>query len=308
MLKGEKMTNEEMNSQANAMIKEYGEAPALDLSKVKNLNANKAKGNNVSGIEAKVESQTNKARKSKFCFTEEHEIEIPTKGYLYQDAEDEDIKKGIVRMRPMSLSDEEIIANQTYIKNGTVFAHLLNSCILNNFDANELVPYDVYYLIYALRQITYGEDYEFEITCPNCEKKYNYTMKIADVDFETLETKETIVKEIKLPVSKYKLTMRNSKLGDEFEIYRMSKDSDYGEAVLGHVARTISIIDNKGEEVEKEDYADFFDAIPGQDRAEITKAFKNIEGMKIPTITCECPKCGFENITAIPFNKNFFRY
>ena len=126
---------EEINLKEQEMIAQYGEAPALDLSKVKNISANKEKGNNVQAIETKVKEFSFKEKKNKFCFTEEHEIELPSKGYLYQDSDDEDIRNGIVRLRPMSLADEEIIANQSYVKNGTVFVHLLNSCMLNNFDA-----------------------------------------------------------------------------------------------------------------------------------------------------------------------------
>lgn len=304
MLKGEKMSQEEMNPQANAMIAEYGPAPALDLSKVANLEANKAKGNDVEVIQA----QSMKAKKSKFCFTEEHEIELPSKGYLYQDADDEDIKKGIVRLRPMSLADEEIIANQSYIKNGTVFIHLLNSCILNNFDARNFVSYDVYYLIYALRQITYGEDYDFEVTCPNCDKKYDFTMKLNEVEFEQMEGTESPRKKFKLPVSKFTVDMRCAKLGDEEEIYKAAKVSDYSDNILGYVARTYEILDNKGAVIGPKDYAEFFEAIPGKDRAEITKTFKNIDGLKVPSVTCVCPKCGYEHENTIPFNKEFFRY
>ena len=56
------------------------------------------------------------------------------------------------------------------------------------------------------------------------------------------------------------------------------------------------------------DFVDFFIALPGKDRAEISKAFKNIDNLKIPTMTFTCPKCGTENEFEIPFNKEFFRY
>lgn len=294
------MTEEEKNPQTNP----YPEAPGLDLSKVKNLEANQIAGNDVKFIKEKAL----KEKKSKFNFTEEHEIELPTKGYLYQDSTDEDIKRGIVRLRPMSLADEEIIANQSYIKNNTVFIHLLNSCILNDFDARELVSYDVFYLIYALRQITYGEDYEFEITCPECEKKYDFSLVLSEVEFQQLEGNETPEKSIKLPVSKYTVDMRCSRLKDGEEIYKLSKNTDASDNILNYVVRTNRILTNDGEEVDKKDYTEFFEAIPGKDRAEITKAFKNIEGLKIPKVSCVCPKCGYEHRVSIPFDSQFFRY
>lgn len=301
---------EEMNLKEQEMIAQYGEAPALDLSKVKNISANKEKGNNVQAIETKAKEFSFKEKKNKFCFTEEHEIEIPSKGYLYQDSDDEDIRKGIVRLHPMSLADEEIIANQSYIKNGTVFVHLLNSCMLNNFDARNFIPYDVFYLIYTLRQITYGEDYDFEVTCPECEKKFDFKMKISDATFNELNGTEEPVKKFKLPVSKFTVTMRCSTLGNEEEVYKLSKKQNYEEysdTILGYVIRTSEILDEKGNEIPKTDYADFFEAIPGKDRSEITKQFEDIDNLEIPTVPCACPKCGHEREITIPFSKNFFR-
>lgn len=301
---------EEINLKEQAMIAQYGEAPELDLSKIKNINANKSKGNNIQAIETKVKENTFKEKKNKFCFTEEHEVELPSRGYLYQESEDEDIKKGIVRLRPMSLADEEIIANQSYVKNGTVFVHLLNSCMLNNFDARNFIPYDVFYLIYTLRQITYGEDYDFEVTCPECEKKFDFKMKISDATFSEIESNVETTKKIKLPVSKFTLTMRCSLLGDEEEVYKFSKKNgyeDFSDNILGYIVRTSEILDEKGEEIPKKDYPYFFEALPGKDRSTITKSFEDIDNLEIPTVPCVCPKCGHEREITIPFSKNFFR-
>lgn len=305
------MTQEELeNQQLKSAEDTYGPAPKLDLSKVKNTEAAKAKDNISNDFAKTVETASKKARKSKFCFTEEHEIQIPTNGLLYQDSEDEDIKRGIVRLQPMSLADEEIIANQTYIKNGSVFRHLLNNCMLNNFDAKNFAPYDTYYLLYALRRITYGEDYKFEVQCPECGKKYTYELDISDVEFDELKPEDNAKPKctIKLPVSKFTIVINMVTTGTEEEVNRLSKTIDAGDAILNFVARTESITDNKGEPVNPNDFADFYEALPGKDRAEISKHFKVIDDLKIPTVDLICPKCGVEDEMQIPFNRDFFRY
>lgn len=304
------MTEEE-KAKMQMMEETYGKAPTLDLSKVKNLKA--AKKDVSQDLVNKIEVDTRKAKKNKFCFTEEHEIQIPTNGVLYQDAEDDDIKKGLVKLQPMSLADEEVLANQSYIKNGTVFTKLLKNCVLNNFDVRKLAPYDVYYLIYALRRITYGDDYEFDVTCPECGKKHKYTLDVSTVSFEELnkssELNSTVT--LTLPVSKYTVTIRYGQIGDEEEVYRLAKDpvnEDKGDIVLNYVARTIEILDDEKEPLLPKDYADFYQALPGRDRAEISKAFKYIDDLEIPSINTVCPKCGNEFKFQIPFNKEFFRY
>lgn len=302
MTENEKKVKEEME-------KEWGKAPEIDLSLVQNLNAAKQTGT-VSEKAAKNIQSSKKEKKAKFCFTEEHEIELPTKGYLYKDQENEDIKNGIVRLQPMSIDDEETISNQSYIKNGTVFTHLLNSCILNEgFDARNLCVYDVYYLIYALRQITYGEDYKFELKCPSCGKKYDFNLNVGELTFDELKSSETLTKKITLPVSKYTITIRAEVLGDEESAYKLSKRfEDFNDTILKYVSRTSEVLSNNGEAINPDDWPEFYKALPGRDRATITSSFKNIEDLRIPTITCTCPKCGEQEERTIPFNKEFFRY
>ena len=289
----------------------YGKAPELDLSKVKNLKA--VKGDINESLASKIETESKKAKKNKFCFTEEHEIQLPSNGVLYKDAEDAGIRGGLIRIQPMSLADEENLANQSYIKNGTVFTKLLSNCVLSNFNVKKLLPYDVYYLIYAIRRITYGDDYNFEITCPECGKKHEYTLDVSDLSFDELDKNSGIepVYTIKLPVSKYTVTIRYSQIGDEEEVYRLGKiaqNEDKGDLVLNYVARTIEVIDDDGEPLLPKDYPDFYEALPGRDRVEITKRFEQIDKLVIPTIKTICPKCGTEFEEQIPFNKEFFRY
>lgn len=303
------MTNQE-EEMKEKMEAQYGPAPKLDLSKIKNAAAVKKAEPESKPFIKKVDETVKKVSKSKFCFTEEHEIQLPTNGLLYQDCDDPDIKSGMIRLRPMSLSDEEIIANQSYIKNGTVFRRLLDNCITSNIDAKELVPYDTYYLLYALRRITYGEDYKFEVTCRNCGKKYEYSLNVSDLSFEELKPEDNAqpIVTLKLPVSKFTVTIKTVTLGTEEEVARLSRTSDAGDAVLGYVARTEQILDDNDDPISPSDYIEFYKALPGRDRAEITKAFEKIDELEIPTVIVTCPKCGEEEEMQVPFSKEFFRY
>ena len=301
------MTQEELKKQAEEV---YGEAPKIDLSKVRNAGA--VQKDLPKEAKKKINTAVNSAKKqqkAKFCFTEEHEVKIPTGGFLYQDAEDEDIRNGIVRIRPMTMADEETLSNQSYMKNGTTFSHLLNDCILNNFDAKNFNSYDVFFLLYTLREITYGENYKFTITCPECERKYEYEMDITKAEFKEFTEEDNIgTKKIELPVSKYTVTMRAGCLGDEEEVLRLKKKTDYNELTLRYTARALEVLDENGEPISPDDYAEFFHALPGKDRAVITDEFKVIDGAEIPNVTVTCPKCGHEEEVEIPMTLEFFRY
>lgn len=302
------MTEEELmnNSKVNAAIEQYGPAPKIDLSLVKNAKAAKVSNE----LKEKIKSPR-KEKKSKFCFMEEVQVRLPSNGIPYRAFEDEILSTGEITIRPMSLSDEEILGNKTYINNGTVFSKLLEGCIVDDVDVKKLIPYDVFFLLYYLRKITYGEDYKFETKCPECGKKYEKEINISEVEWEEIEDEKGAegVKTIKLPISKYTVTIEAPTLGNEESISKISKKfEDYGDVVLGYAVRTREILDNKGEPISPDDYADFYEALPGRDRSEISKAFEKIENLLIPTVTLTCPKCGTEEEGSIPFTKDFFRY
>ena len=298
------MTEEElMNSKVSMAEKQYGPAPGIDLSKIKNTKAAKIEK------EFKEKISTTKARKNKFCFMEDYQVKLPSNGIPYKDLDD-GLANGEITIRPMSLADEEILGNKTYSKNGTIFSKLLDSCIVNDVNVKKLIPYDVFYLLYYLRKITYGEDYKFEITCPECGKKYEKTIDISEVEWEEIEDKAVRgIKTIKLPVSKFTLTIEAPTLGNEEEVVKISKKfEDSSDTILNYVVRTREILDDNGEPVNPNDYADFFEALPGKDRAEITKAFEKIEDLTVPVVKMTCPKCSAEDEASIPFTKDFFRY
>ena len=298
------MTEEElMNSKVSMAEKQYGPAPGIDLSKIKNTKAAKIEK------EFKEKISTTKARKNKFCFMEDYQVKLPSNGIPYKDLDD-GLANGEITIRPMSLADEEILGNKTYSKNGTIFSKLLDSCIVNDVNVKKLIPYDVFYLLYYLRKITYGEDYKFEITCPECGKKYEKTIDISEVEWEEIEDKTVRgVKTVKLPVSKFTLTIEAPTLGNEEEVVKISKKfEDSSDTILNYVVRTRELLDDNGEPVNPDDYADFFEALPGKDRAEITKAFEKIEDLTVPVVKMTCPKCSAEDEASIPFTKDFFRY
>ena len=298
------MTEEElMNSKVSMAEKQYGPAPGIDLSKIKNTKAAKIEK------EFKEKISTTKARKNKFCSMEDYQVKLPSNGIPYKDLDD-GLANGELTIRPMSLADEEILGNKTYSKNGTIFSKLLDSCIVNDVNVKKLIPYDVFYLLYYLRKITYGEDYKFEITCPECGKKYEKTIDISEVEWEEIEDKAVRgIKTIKLPVSKFTLTIEAPTLGNEEEVVKISKKfEDSSDTILNYVVRTREILDDNGEPVNPDDYADFFEALPGKDRAEITKAFEKIEDLTVPVVKMTCPKCSAEDEASIPFTKDFFRY
>jgi hypothetical protein len=230
---------------------------------------------------------------------------LPSGGKFYQDAEDEDLRNGIIKLYPFSIADEEIITNKTYLKNGTMFRVLFDTCMASNYDAKKLLQFDALYIMYVLRQISYGDDYNFSVKCEQCEEEFDWSMNISDIEWAELPEDTVDEREIELPVSHYTVTMSLMRLGLEEQQEVIKKKYQCSEKVAILISNTTSIKDENGEELNPADWADFYAELPTKDRNVINKSF---EGTKQePKITINCPNCGSEITFNVPISEDFFR-
>ena len=61
-------------------------------------------------------------------------IELPSKGLLY--AEESELAKGPVEIKYMTAKEEDILTNQSYIKDGIVLDKLMKSLIVSKINYN----------------------------------------------------------------------------------------------------------------------------------------------------------------------------
>lgn len=86
-------------------------------------------------------------------------VELPSKGLLYP--EGNPLREGKVEMKYMTAKEEDILTNQSYIKQGTVLDKLIQSLIVTKIDYNDLIIGDKNALMVASRILGYGKDYDF---------------------------------------------------------------------------------------------------------------------------------------------------
>ena len=113
---------------------------------------------------------------SEFKFPTEF-VELPSKGLLYP--ESSPLASGKVEMKYMTAKEEDILTNQSYIKQGIVLDKLLQSLIVSKIDYNELLTGDKNAILVASRILGYGKDYSF-----------TYRGESVTVDLSTLENKK----------------------------------------------------------------------------------------------------------------------
>jgi hypothetical protein len=95
------------------------------------------------------------------------ECYIPSRGIYYGWPE------GVVMVKAMGQAAEKILATQRLAQSGQSIDYLFRACCQfpDGFDPSNLLLGDRVFLLYFLRGITYGNIYEFAVTCPdtNCQ-------------------------------------------------------------------------------------------------------------------------------------------
>ena len=141
-------------------------------------------------------------------------IELPSKGLVY--SKDNPLSTGKVEMKYMTAKEEDILTNQSYIQNGTVFDKLLQSLIVSKINYDDLIVGDKNALLVASRILGYGKDYTF-----------TYDNQSYTVDLSQLENKpfdESLINEgsnsfaFELPTTGVKLTFKILTTSDEKKI------------------------------------------------------------------------------------------
>ena len=143
------------------------------------------------------------------------EVTLPSKGLIYPP--ENPLSKGVLEMKYMTAKEEDILTNETYIKNGTVIDKLLQSLIVTPINYNDLVVGDKNAIMIAARVLGYGKDYQFTYG------EESHTVDLTGVKDKELREEDITEKgknefEFTLPTTKKSITFKILTHGDESKI------------------------------------------------------------------------------------------
>jgi hypothetical protein len=155
---------------------------------------------------------------SKFSLPTET-VELPSKGLLY--SKENPLSSGTIEMKYMTAKEEDILSNQNYIKNGTVFDKLFKSLIVSKIDYDDLTIGDKNAILIAARILGYGKDYQFRRLDPSTGEETVVTVDLSEiknkeVDYSLYENKNEFT--FVLPKSKNEVTIKILTHRDERQI------------------------------------------------------------------------------------------
>ena len=106
-------------------------------------------------------------------------VELPSTGLLYP--LDNPLSSGVVEMKYMTAKEEDILSNQNYLKDGTVFDKLLKSLIVSKINYDDLTVGDKNAILIAARILGYGKDYKVTFTHPITGEEEVITIDLAEM-------------------------------------------------------------------------------------------------------------------------------
>jgi hypothetical protein len=106
-------------------------------------------------------------------------IELPSKGLIYP--LDNPLSSGTLELKYMTAKEEDILSNQNYIKNGTVFDKLLRSLVVSKINYDDLCIGDKNAILIAARILGYGKDYQIKYPHPQTGEEELVVIDLAEI-------------------------------------------------------------------------------------------------------------------------------
>ena len=244
-------------------------------------------------------------------------VELPSRGKFYPS--DHSLhNKEVIEMRFMTAKDEDILTSPALLRNGLAIDRLIENLIVEtNVNVNDLLLGDKNAVILAARISGYGEQYNVNVTCPNCEASIEHQFDLSEIPHQNGTIPEDDNENVYLtPEGTFVAKLPKSRFSVEFKLLT-GQDEEYLEKValktkklnLPEASATnllkrlvVSVNDiNVTSEINN-----FIDNMPAQDarflRACVVTVTPNVD----MTQEVECSSCGTLSEMAVPFTSEFF--
>lgn len=235
---------------------------------------------------------------------------LPSRGKCYPNME---VPEQIT-LRAMNTLDEKmrVSSNNPFLTTPTLIQNCMVGAEADKIVAGDLKFFDLYFLMFKLRTITYGNEYKLRnIYCNNCDKPQELTVNIDDMKVNYLPDDFVEPFNIKLPVSGDVLGCKLLSANDYDSISReaerrKSKGMDDSDFILSYMQRILTI---NGEAVVPALLEKYIQEMHAKDLRMFDIEYNKIAngvGLDL-TYTCQCPSCGAEMEFQVPLVNEFFR-
>lgn len=246
---------------------------------------------------------------------------LPSRGIYYSWNTDR------VRVKPLTQTAEKILATQRLAESGQSIDYLFREFVEfpDGFKSEDLLAGDRMFILFYLRGITYGNMYEFTVTCPNPEcldVNGNRTKFPYQYDLNRLAaTIKQPNPRIGLEPFKVVLPYLSSIVNTEFYVHvrflrgydqiqtkklrKSDKRSQFNDLFTESITKCIVSVMGSDDPFKISQFVET--KLHDRDFATIREFISDNTPSMDPTAVIECPKCGTEFNIELPITESFFR-
>lgn len=229
-------------------------------------------------------------------------IHLPSNGKLY------DINE--LTIQNMTVAEEKFLLGSNGNRS---ISTILSKCVLNGekIDFSNLIEADRFYLLVRIRCLTYGEDYDVNLRCANCNRLFEHTIKLSELDVDELDDNFKDHWEFTLPSCGDTVTMSIPRVKDNIENEKLAKKKSEkfhlnADEVRYIFSMMLGIEKVNGMNMLPDELYTYVSNLSGKDSAAIRKQMSQIRVGYDTNLETECPHCGETFKFALPMSANFF--
>jgi len=217
-------------------------------------------------------------------------IKLPSRGKAYVDCEES------IFIKPFTFNEERKLRSIKRAAQGTsVINSLVKDCVKGlEYDAMTLE--DKNYILFKLREISYGDEYTIQGACEGCESKNSLVIEISKVPVKYADDEYEEPLHVTLPDSKQEVRFITPRCKDEEYFSDMENLTD-------NLWRFVLSI---GEYSDKKVIKSFFEKTTVRDLAKFRNSLVEDRYGMNKTMSFECANCGELTESLIPFTESFF--
>jgi len=252
------------------------------------------------------------------------EITLPSNGIYYGQNHwsNVPVPGGKIKVKPWGLKEEEIMTTTRYVRTGRSLDMVLDRCCKfpNGFKSTDLLIGDRNFLLYYFRGISYGDDYEFGVTCTNddCKAVSRHDISLSEL-LKNIRQATIVGKEpfrVKLPDASKQMGsdfFAGIRFPRAFDATNIKRRVDMSKKLHDKIDNSLeamfeSLIVSAGGSEDQSKIQEFIGLLSARDSS-VIRDFISSKGPGFdPTIDIVCPECENEMNMELPFSENFFRH
>ncbi|MAK56330.1 MAG: hypothetical protein CML17_10890 [Pusillimonas sp.] len=235
-------------------------------------------------------------------------VELPSKGLFYGEGHPLHGQDSI-EIKHMTTKEEDILTNESYIRDGSAVDRLLKSIIVNKrINVKDLLIGDKNAITLAARTYGYGAEYETKFTCPSCGTIQQTSFDLTEIENGAFEKEaEEFGGEIDYEANSISLVVPRTKTKLEFRLLnddeQKQKKKNKNKLISQFFSKIIKSVNGNSDQRYIKSYIDSMSALDSRYiRAAYQKMIPNVD------MGCEfeCENCGYSGKVEVPLKAEFF--